>query len=111
MQLEAIVRRIVALMRNPEAKVLVFSSWKDVLELIAHALRTNDLHYAFAHGRRGLKQAIAQLKAEPAEVAAEQPAKRSRRGRHSSVADLPARVLLLLTKQGSNGLNLTGACS
>lgn len=48
--------------------------------------------FALARGRRALEDAIAQFRAAPDELAAE----------------TRARTLLLLVKQGANGLNLTG---
>ena len=42
MQLEAVVRRIKHLTADASAKVLVFSSWSDVLDLLNHALRHLD---------------------------------------------------------------------
>ncbi len=39
-QLEAVVRRVLAVTRaDASARLLVFSQWADVLELLAHALQ------------------------------------------------------------------------
>lgn len=91
-QLEAIVRRIMRLTKQPDTKVLVFSTWQDVLELLAHALKANNLPVAHAKGgSKGFDSAIAQFKG-------------------SSGLAAPVQTLLLLIKQGSHGLNLTGEC-
>lgn len=39
-------------------QVVVFSSWVDVLELLAHALDTNSVGYAWAKARRGFQAAL-----------------------------------------------------
>ena len=58
----------------------------------ACTLQANSVPFALARGRRALEEAIAQFRAAPDELAAE----------------TRARTLLLLVKQGANGLNLTG---
>ena len=93
-QLEAVVRRIKhVLQQNAAAKVLVFSSWQDVLELVSHALQTNHMPCAYAKGRKAFDSAVAEFK-QPASVEGGKPE--------------GAQILLLLVKQGANGLNLTG---
>lgn len=103
MQLEAVVRRIRRLTdKDPSAKVLVFSSWQDVLELVSHALQTNGLPFAYARGRNAFDQAIACFKQPTASADNAQPI---------NAASPNLQILLLLIKQGANGLNLTGtAC-
>lgn len=100
MQLEAVVRRIKRLIhKDPAAKVLVFSSWQDVLELVSHALQTNALPFAYAKGRQAFDQAISQFKRPAASAGTVQ----------QGIAVGPnLQILLLLIKQGANGLNLTG---
>ena len=94
LQLEAVVRRIKHLLQqDAAAKVLVFSSWQDVLEVVSHALHTNKLPYAYARGRKAFDSAVADFK---------QP-RSAESGRSGAV-----QILLLLVKQGANGLNLTG---
>ena len=58
----------------------------------ACTLQANSIPFALARGRRALEDAIALFRAAPDELAAE----------------TRARTLLLLVKQGANGLNLTG---
>lgn len=56
MQLEAVLRRLkVLLAGGPEVKVLVFSTWVDVLELLAHGLSANGMPFAYAKGGNGKK--------------------------------------------------------
>ena len=88
------IRRIKHLLRkDASAKVLVFSSWQDVLELLCHALQTNDLPFAYARGRKSFDSAVADFK---------------RSSESTDVHYSPVQILLLLVKQGANGLNLTG---
>lgn len=97
LQMEAVIRRIRRLTTADQGnKVLVFSTWQDVLEVIAHALRTNRLPFAYARGRQSMQAAIRQFKAANASGS---------KGGPEAV-----QVLLLLVKQGGQGLNLTGDC-
>ena len=41
----AVVRRLKWILRDPEARVLVFSEWADVLQLVAHAAAANAVPY------------------------------------------------------------------
>jgi E3 ubiquitin-protein ligase SHPRH len=72
---EAIVRRLLLLLQLDAAhKVIVFSSWLDVLDILSHALTANGIHHAFGRGRKGFLQALEQFKGcavAAAEVAAE----------------------------------------
>lgn len=89
------MRRIKRLLQqDATAKMLVFSSWQDVLELVSHALHTNKLPCAYARGRKAFDTAVADFK---------QP-RSAETGRPDG-----SQILLLLVKQGANGLNLTGA--
>lgn len=46
-QLEAVLGRILRLkLEDPEAKILLFSEWNGVLDVVEHALRTNHINYA-----------------------------------------------------------------
>lgn len=46
-QLEAVIRRILRLKsEDPEMKVLLFSEWAGVLDVVEHALTTNHITYA-----------------------------------------------------------------
>ena len=52
MQLEAVLRRVLWLIRDPTAKLLIFSTWADVLDLMAHALGSNSVPYAYSTGSK-----------------------------------------------------------
>ena len=80
-------------------KVLVFSTWVEALEIVAHALATNGVRAALAKGRAELGRT----------VAAFQRNKKTNSESSSSTTLLPPRVLLLPAKQGAAGLNLTEA--
>ena len=100
MQIEAVVRRIKWLTSvDVTSKLLVFSTWQDVLEVIAHALRANRLPFAHARGRKAMEVAIKQFKAARPPNTGKDNAKTYHEHPHT---------LLLLVKQGGNGLNLTG---
>ena len=90
-QLEAVVRRVKNLTSSPDSRVLVFSTWTDVLEILSYALKENAIPFAFARTPKQLGAAIGQL-----QRAADSP------GNHA------VQTLLLPVKQGGNGLNLTG---
>lgn len=113
LQIEAILRRVIRLTQgDPQAKLLIFSSWSDVLELVAHALQANELPFAYAHGRKGFDAAIACFKGDlqamsPTQARGKRTAGGSTAG-GSGGRTGQTQILLLLTKQGSNGLNLTG---
>lgn len=109
-KLEAVVRRLVSITRSDSgARVLVFSSWKDSLELLAHALTANGLPHIFPRSSKHFEAAVAQFRAGHEAFMA------AANGASSSTAPTPAvhrdapRVLLLLLKQGGNGLNLQQA--
>lgn len=52
-KIEAVTRRILWIKRTqPKAKVLVFSSWKDVLDVLEHAFKANDVSYMRMKGGR-----------------------------------------------------------
>ena len=129
-KLEAVVRRLVAITQaDPSARVLVFSSWKDALELVSHALTTNEILHLYPRTGKKFEAALAQFRADhERQLAAEAIAAAASGGASTSrtiVVDpnptttLPAgishgasstpRILLLLMKQGGNGLNLQQA--
>lgn len=52
-KIEAVTRRILWITStNQEAKVLVFSSWNDVLDVLSHALDANGITYVRMKGGR-----------------------------------------------------------
>ena len=96
-QLEAVVRRIKRLVQNPQARILVFSTWLEVLDVLSHALKENGIVFAFARTPKQLGPAIEKLQdSSNAMPALERPGLQ------------PLQTLLLPIKLGGNGLNLTG---
>ncbi|KAG2482055.1 hypothetical protein HYH03_018991 [Edaphochlamys debaryana] len=68
-KLEAVVRRVkFVLGQDPAAKVLVFSGWADLLDLVGAALGANGVPHALARGRGGMAAALAAFKDHPGEV-------------------------------------------
>ena len=91
-QIEAVVRRVKWLTQNDaKAKLLVFSTWAEVLLLLEHALRTNGVPHVRPTTRKAFDAALETFKEETREGTGQ------------------VQTLLLLLKQGANGLNLTGA--
>lgn len=125
-KLEAVVRRLVNITQSDStARVLVFSSWKDALELVSHALTANGLphlypkvgktfHAALGKFRQGYERQRAASIAtvdKSTSTAATGTTKRSEEEKQALlIADKAfPRILLLLMKQGGNGLNLQEA--
>ncbi|KAK7275887.1 hypothetical protein RIF29_17013 [Crotalaria pallida] len=92
-KIEAVTRRILWVKATDhKAKVLVFSSWNDVLDVLEHAFAANDITFIRMKGGRKAHAAISQF----------------RNGSKSSTSK-PIQVLLLLIQHGANGLNLLEA--
>lgn len=83
--MSAIVTRIFALLSlQDNVKVLVFSQWKEVLEILTHALDLDEIdHMYLSKGRQHCNRALSEFKASSS-----------------------ARVLLMPLSFGGNGLNL-----
>ena len=93
-KLEAVVRRVLSILfKDPTAKILVFSEWHDVLELLAHALVANTVQYVYVKGKSGMSKALKQFKLRGA----------------PGLVGVGASVLMLPVKLGANGLNLIEA--
>lgn len=53
LQIEAVTRRILSIKStDPEAKILVFTSWNDVLDVLEHAFLANSISYVRMEGGR-----------------------------------------------------------
>lgn len=53
LKIEAVTRRILWIKStDPKAKVLVFSSWNDVLDVLEHAFFANNISYVRMKGGR-----------------------------------------------------------
>ncbi|KAL5991335.1 hypothetical protein ACLOJK_012242 [Asimina triloba] len=98
-KIEAVTRRLCWIKStDPEAKVLVFSSWNDVLDVLGHALDANNVTYVRMKGGRKSQAAIAQFKGQ----------KNSAEGK-GKPQNQSAQVMLLLIQHGANGLNILEA--
>ena len=89
-KIEAILRRImIVCQKRPDDKIIVFSTWKDALDILAYALDQNAFGYLYPKTGKIFDRDITTF-------------------RDSPNSDGP-RVLLLMLKQGGNGLNLQQA--
>lgn len=61
-KVEGVVRRLLFITRTePEDRVLVFSSWKDALELVSHALTTNGVRHIYPRNANQFDRAITEF--------------------------------------------------
>eukprot|EP00850_Spirogloea_muscicola_P023159 SM000333S12561 [mRNA] locus=s333:34643:42565:- [translate_table: standard] len=98
-ELEAVVRRVKWLLATDSgAKVLIFSTWHEVLDVVQHALQANTISLARVKGRRDLDLAIRHFQGKGGNKLAED----NKSGGNVS-------CLLLPVQQGANGLNLVEA--
>ncbi|KAL5711464.1 RING-type E3 ubiquitin transferase [Ranunculus cassubicifolius] len=103
-KIEAITRRILSIKRtDPMAKILVFSSWNDVLDVLEHALSGNDISHIRMKGGRKSHMAIKQFKGHGDDMN-ENGNKHDQQPRKNFF-----QVMLLLIQHGANGLNLLEA--
>ncbi|KAJ6697013.1 hypothetical protein OIU85_003381 [Salix viminalis] len=100
-KVEAITRRILWIKSSdPKAKVLVFSSWNDVLDVLEHAFNANEISYIRMKGGRKSHVAISEFRAQNS----------SPKRTHGQQQETKSvQVLLLLIQHGANGLNLLEA--
>ncbi|KAH1214266.1 E3 ubiquitin-protein ligase SHPRH [Glycine max] len=97
--IEAVTRRILWVKANDHrAKVLVFSSWNDVLDVLEHAFAANNITFFRMKGGRKAHVAISQFRGK-------------QNGTKGCEGSTPKsiQVLLLLIQHGANGLNLLEA--
>lgn len=86
-KVEGIIRCLLQIKNeDSEAKVLVFSTWQDVLDVLSHAMDQNEINYIMLHSRPGIVENLTRFRLDP-EVTA----------------------LLLPIRSGANGLNLIEA--
>lgn len=103
-KISAVTRRILCIgSTNPKAKVLVFSSWNDVLDVLEHSFTANGISFIRMKGGRKSHVAISQFKGEKVGVK-DEANKKQKQAETKSV-----QVLLLLIQHGANGLNLLEA--
>lgn len=102
-KIEAVTRRILRITSTDgAAKILVFSSWNDVLDVLEHSLAANNISYARMKGGRKSQVALCQFKGQASSINGEKVKK--------AVSKMqPVQVLLMLIQHGANGLNLLEA--
>ncbi|XP_054788420.1 uncharacterized protein LOC129294236 isoform X2 [Prosopis cineraria] len=99
-KIEAVTKRILWIKStDPKAKVLVFSSWNDVLDVLEHAFAVNNITYIRMKGGRKSHVAISQFKGQ----------QNDERGTSQESTSKFIQVLLILIQHGANGLNLLEA--
>ncbi|KAL0401070.1 UNVERIFIED_CONTAM: E3 ubiquitin-protein ligase SHPRH, partial [Sesamum latifolium] len=103
-QIEAVTRRILWIKStDPKAKILVFSSWNDVLDVL-HAFIANNISYIRMKGGRKSQIAISHFRGQQ-----KSNAKESNKTAEDKADTNSPQVLLLLIQHGANGLNLLEA--
>ncbi|BBN01240.1 E3 ubiquitin-protein ligase SHPRH [Marchantia polymorpha subsp. ruderalis] len=103
-KITAIVRRMkLVTSKDPQVKVLIFSTWQDVLEVIGHALKENGIRSARVKGSN-LQKALQEFRGLP-----EAKILNSRRQSSNLTLDGPIQAFLLPFNVGGNGLNLVEA--
>lgn len=105
-KIEAIAQRILWIKTtDPKAKVLVFSSWNDVLDVLEHAFAANEISYVrMKGGRKRSQTAISIFKGEKSAGRVNGKTDEQQKPEAKSI-----QVLLLLIQHGANGLNLLEA--
>ena len=119
-KLEAVLRRVKAILADESSRILVFSSWKESLELLSHAMEANGISHLYPRSRKTFNDAVTLFKGErePPQIKIGFDLRRrklggargaQRKDDDTSSDEQGHRVLLLLLKQGGNGLNLQQA--
>eukprot|EP00892_Ulva_mutabilis_P001424 jgi/Ulvmu1/11282/UM073_0054.1 len=117
-KLDAVVKCVQDTLRDkPNDKMLVFSAWSEVLDLLAHSLSTHSVPYLVGKGKDSLQKALDVF--DSSRAAADAGVERAggatiqrprglagRRQRTAGGSDEEPRVLLLQLKQAAAGLNL-----
>ncbi|KAK4433468.1 E3 ubiquitin-protein ligase SHPRH, partial [Sesamum alatum] len=104
-KIEAVTRRILWInSTDPKAKILVFSSWNDVLDVLQHAFIANNISYIRMKGGRKSQIAISHFRGQQ-----KSDAKESNKTAEDKTDTNSPQVLLLLIQHGANGLNLLEA--
>ena len=88
------------LQEDPDNRILVFTTWTEVLRVLSYALSQNKVSHFVSKGPRQLPEVMRRLRLAVEDV------KNSKLGLKKS--NDAVRVVLLPFKHGANGLNLTG---
>jgi len=102
-KIECVTRTVLRLLRrDPGAKLLVFSQWSDLLDLVAHAFKANGVAFVHARERRHLAGALEDFRrgGRPASPGGQGP---------TAAGGATVNALLLPLRLGGNGLNITEA--
>ncbi|XP_031496910.1 uncharacterized protein LOC116262040 isoform X1 [Nymphaea colorata] len=100
----AVTKKIMwILSTDPQAKILVFSSWNDVLDVLGHSLDANGITYVRMKGGRKSHTALKEFR-EGVTRDTDNPIAEINQCKAKSI-----RVLLILIQHGANGLNLLEA--
>ncbi|CAI9091902.1 OLC1v1027013C1 [Oldenlandia corymbosa var. corymbosa] len=103
-KIQAVTRRILSIKsKDPTAKVLVFTSWNDVLDVLEHAFVANKISYVRMKGGRKSQVAVSHFRGLDSEISGT-----GKRPNKQSQSDF-VQVLLILVQHGANGLNLLEA--
>ncbi|KAH7548237.1 hypothetical protein JRO89_XS14G0087300 [Xanthoceras sorbifolium] len=103
-KIEAVTRRILWIKStDPKAKVLVFSSWNDVLDVLEHAFVANNITCIRMKGGRKSQVAISAFRGQKSFAVG------TRKTHIQQPEPKSVQVLLLLIQHGANGLNLLEA--
>ncbi|KAL3834738.1 hypothetical protein ACJIZ3_009474 [Penstemon smallii] len=103
-KIESVTRRILWITSSdPSAKVLVFSSWNDVLDVLQHAFTANGISYVRMKGGRKSQVAIRHFTGQKSNT------KENNKKPEGITETKSVQVLLLLIQHGANGLNLLEA--
>ncbi|XP_027104125.1 uncharacterized protein [Coffea arabica] len=104
-KIEAVTRRILSIKsKDPIAKILVFTSWNDVLDVLEHAFTANSISYIRMKGGRKSHVAISHFRGQNNDIKGS-----GKRKKNGKPVDDFVQVLLLLVQHGANGLNLLEA--
>lgn len=102
-KIEAITRRVLWLTSSDQdTKILVFSSWNDVLDVLSHALAANNITYIRMKGGRKANSAVSKFRGLNDHLQGDSKKEQASKSK-------PINVLLMLLQHGANGLNLLEA--
>lgn len=110
-KVEAVVKRVMFITRaKSEDKVIVFSSWPELLDVIGHALKANGVSYAHGKGQGvELQKALHKFRGRAHDVIDPGSDEEGADSEREEALPQICSVLLLSMKQGGKGLTLNEA--
>ena len=100
-KIECVTRTVLRLLQqDPGSKLIVFSQWSDLLDLVAHAFKANGVAFVHARERRHLAGALDDFRRGGAPTPGRGP---------TLSGGATVNALLLPLRLGGNGLNITEA--